>query len=97
MEIFDNITADMDVGGLTGTVEAQFTSVWDDGAYVFPSKCRVNIETREIVEIETVDSPMLELVNHLDREYVTLSNGMEIPAYTEDEYDRLEPGFYYIS
>lgn len=48
---------------------ATFTSVWD-GGYEVITNCKVNMETKEIFDIETVDIN----VDILEEEYVTINN-----------------------
>lgn len=47
--------------------EATFTSVWDGGIEI-TSNCKVNLETKEVFNIEKVDVDGLE---NLEREYIT--------------------------
>lgn len=48
--------------------DATFTSVWDGGVAV-TTNCKVNLETREVFDIEPVD---IDGVDTLDEEYVTI-------------------------
>lgn len=49
---------------------ATFTSVWD-GGYEVTTSCKVNMETKEIFDIEISDVN-IELLEILDKEYVTI-------------------------
>lgn len=60
--------------------DAKFTSVWD-GNDEITTNCKVNLETHEIVEIETVDAPQVDI---LIREYVII-DGEEFPAVRKDD------------
>lgn len=48
--------------------EATFTSVWDGGIEI-TTNCKVNLETKEVFDIEKVDVDGLEI---LEEEYVTI-------------------------
>ena len=68
---------------------ATFTSVWDDGFEV-TTNCKVNMETREVFDIEINESDDIENLNQLDGEFITL-DGIEYPVYNaEDGKDGLE-------
>ena len=78
--------------------EATFTSVWD--GYEITTSCKVNTVTREIFDIEKVDTPTdddgdeLEI---LDREYVTV-DGVEYcagSAYSETEGWNPDKDYWY--
>ena len=49
--------------------DATFTSVWD-GGYEVTTNCKVNMETKEVFDIESVDVD----VNILEKEYVTVDS-----------------------
>lgn len=54
--------------------EATFTSVWDEGSrdcQEITASCKVNMETKEVFDIETVNVDDLDL-DILSREYVTI-------------------------
>lgn len=61
---------------------AKFTSVWD-GGYEVITNCKVNMETKEIFDIETVDVD----VDILEEEYVTIN---------DKKYSVFEIDGYYI-
>lgn len=50
--------------------DAKFTSVWDDG-YEVTTNCKVNLVTKEIIDIEIADVDGLDV---LDYEYVTIDD-----------------------
>lgn len=64
-----------------------FTSVWDDG-FEITTKCKVNTEIKEIFDIEVSESNA-DMVEHLDKEYVTI-DGIDYRAVTA-EYANLYP------
>ena len=58
-------------------VKGKFTSEWDGGIKV-TTNCDINLDTKEVTNIEAVDPGT---VNDLDREYITYTeNGKEITA-----------------
>ena len=63
-------------------INATFTSVWD-GGYEISTDCRINLKTREIVEIKTVEDPDVEILNY---EYITI-NSEDFPACHKDDMD----------
>ena len=48
---------------------ATFTSVWD-GGYEVTTNCKVDMETREVFDIEMREVD--ESLEHLDNEYITI-------------------------
>lgn len=52
--------------------EAKFTSVWDDG-YEVTSDCKVDMESKEVFDIEMTNVDELDL-EILEREYITIDN-----------------------
>lgn len=75
--------------------EATFTSVWDEFSRQrqdVTARCKVNMDTKEVFDIETVnvDSLCLDI---LSREYITI-DGVEHPVSSMDEKDR-ETEFWY--
>ena len=62
-------------------IQAIFTSVWD-GGYEIKTACNVNTETKEVFNIVIAD--VGELVETLDKEYVTF-NGEDHAVYERDE------------
>lgn len=64
--------------------DALFTSVWDEGSrdcQEITASCRVNMETGEVFDIETVDCSGVDV---LDREYVTIE-GSRYPVSRKGE------------
>ena len=64
--------------------DATFVSVWDGGTKII-SSCKINTETNEVFDIESVDCD----VDILDREYIII-DGTEYDVYSEDEADANE-------
>lgn len=60
--------------------DAMFTSVWDDG-FEIHSKCKVNTETKEAFDIETIDVSDYDIDICTD-EYITLLDGKQYDVYT---------------
>ena len=63
-------------------IAAEMTSVWDGESTAITTNCKVNLETKEVFDRESVD---VEGVDSLDREYVTLPDGREFPLFEKDE------------
>lgn len=63
--------------------EARFTSVWDGESQEVSVACKVNMDTKEVFDIQTVDVTGVDV---LDREYVTI-DGEEYPVSREREDD----------
>lgn len=64
--------------------EATFTSVWDEGSrscQEITTACKVNMETDEVFDIETVD---VYGVDVLDREYITI-DGIQYSVSCKDD------------
>ena len=73
---------------------ATFTSVWDDG-YEVTTNCKVDMETREVFDIEVNDNTEdIESLNGLDREYITV-DGEEFDVLNADEYEIEDGDFWY--
>lgn len=74
---------------------ATFTSVWD-GGYEVTTNCKVNMETREVFDIEVNNSDEIEGLNILEYEYITV-DGIDYAVYNAEDYkDRLEEtSFWY--
>lgn len=71
---------------------AIFTSVWD-GGYEITTDCKVDIETREVFDIEVNDNTDdIESLNSLDREYITI-DGEEFDVSSADEVE--DGNFWY--
>lgn len=77
---------------------AEFISVWDDGHSVITSKCSVNMETKEVFDIEACDSPEIEKLDILDCEYIMIpGSDQKFPVSRKDDLDVEEDyhGFWY--
>ena len=59
---------------------ATFTSVWD-GGYEITTNCKVNMETKEVFDIEMAEGSYA--INVLDAEFVTI-DGIDYPASNDD-------------
>lgn len=59
--------------------EATFVSEWDGGTKII-SSCKINTETNEVFDIESVDCD----VDVLNKEYIII-DGTEHNVYPEDE------------
>lgn len=76
-----------DTKNIENIKEARFTSVWD-GGFEITTTCKVNMESKEIFDIEISESNT-DAVEHLDKEYVTI-DGVYYRAVTA-EYANLYP------
>lgn len=68
---------------------AIFTSVWD-GGYEVTTNCKVDMETREVFDIEMREVD--ESLNHLDNEYITI-DGEDFDVFSVDEVE--DANFWY--
>lgn len=68
---------------------ATFTSVWD-GGYEVTTNCKVDMETREVFDIEMREVD--ESLEHLDNEYVTI-DGENFDVFSVDEVE--DANFWY--
>ena len=66
--------------------EATFTSVWDDGIEI-TTKCKVNMDTKEIIEVEQYDGN-IEALDLLLEEYITI-DGVNYPALNTSDFPRI--------
>ena len=66
------------------TVPASLASVWD-GCNEISSDCRVNMDTREVFDIEVVDDDAIEDVEVLDEQHSTILDE-NFQVYEEAEY-----------
>lgn len=64
-------------------INAAFTSVWNDNIAVV-TECKVNTETREVFDIQPDDSPLIEMLNSLEREYITIDS-VDYGVYIKDD------------
>ena len=69
---------------------AEFVSIWD-GGFDVQTKCKVNLLTREVFEIQKVD--VRDEVITLDEEYI-LWNGERFPVYQKDEVEDSKSFWY---
>lgn len=73
---------------------AKFTSVWD-GGYEVTTNCKVDMETREVFDIEVNDNADdIEGLNNLDYEYITI-DGEEFDVINKDLNDVGVTDFWY--
>lgn len=68
---------------------ATFTSVWD-GGYEVTANCKVDMETREVFDIELREVD--ESLEHLDNEYITI-DGDDFDVFSIDEVE--DANFWY--
>ena len=68
---------------------ATFTSVWD-GGYEVTTNCKVDMETREVFDIEMREVD--ESLEHLDNEYITI-NEESFDVFSVDEVE--DANFWY--
>lgn len=72
---------------------AKFTSVWD-GGYEVTTDCKVNMETREVFDIEINNDDNIEELNSLNYEYITI-DGEEFDVLNKDLNDVGVTDFWY--
>lgn len=78
-------------------VPATFVSMWNDGEYRVETACKVDLDTKEVFDIETNENdPNIEAYNELDEEFIQFDGNdeeYEVQRKTEadDDYD----GFWY--
>lgn len=70
---------------------ATFTSIWN-GGYEVTTNCKVDMETREVFDIEVNDSDNIEKLNELNCEYITI-DGEEFDVFSVDEVE--DGNFWY--
>ena len=76
------------------SVSAKFVSVWDD-EFTFTSECRVVPSTKEVFDIEMLDSSDVEqTLNQRTREYIIL-NGKEYDVFQRDELGENKDHYWY--
>lgn len=68
---------------------ATFTSVWD-GGYEVTTNCKVDMETREVFDIEMREVD--ESLEHLDNEYITIDEN-NFDVFSIDEVE--DANFWY--
>lgn len=68
---------------------ATFTSVWD-GGYEVTTNCKVDMETREVFDIEMREVD--ESLEHLDNEYITIDEE-SFDVFSVDEVE--DANFWY--
>lgn len=64
---------------------AIFTSVWNGNEFEVETSCKVNMDTREVFDIEVSDADA-DMLHTLDCEYVTI-DGIEYDVVPQDEFD----------
>lgn len=75
---------------------ATFTSVWDGGRFEIETFCKVDMNSREVFDIEISDCDA-DCLNELDYEYITI-DGVDYDVVSSDEiddYDEEEEMFWY--
>lgn len=82
--------ATLDIENEEQIVPAEFVSEWDD-AYTVTTPCRVNMVSKEVTDIETVDTVGFE---QLTREYILL-NGEEHNVFQQSDLTENEDEYWY--
>ena len=67
---------------------ATYTSIWD-GGHAITTDCKVNMDTKEVFDIEPIDVD----VDILENEYVTI-DGKQYPVARKDEIEN-NNGYWY--
>lgn len=70
---------------------ATFTSVWD-GGYEVTTDCKVNMETREVFDIELAEVD--ESLDILEKEYVVIDD-VEYPVFQLSDITEEDNEFWY--
>lgn len=65
---------------------ATFTSVWDGGIEI-TTNCKVDMETKEVFDIETVEGD--ERLEHLYKEYITI-DGIDYAVLNASEFEDID-------
>ena len=76
---------------------ADFISVWDDGYATIKTKCSVNMDTKEVFDIQVNDdADDIEGLDNLDGEFICLPGSDErIEVHRRDEVEDDYDGFWY--
>lgn len=72
---------------------ATFTSVWD-GGYEVTTNCKVDMETREVFDIE-ISENTAEFIYELDYEYITIDGDDYSVHNAEDGLDGLSDNVFW--
>lgn len=78
----------------TNIVPASFTSVWDGGEFGVTTACKVDLISKETLDIEASEDTA-DLVNVLEEEYVTIF-GKSYPALNLERDEITAEGFWYV-
>ena len=70
---------------------ATFTSVWD-GGYEITTNCKVNMETKEVFDIELAEVD--ESLDILEKEYVVIDD-VEYPVFQLSDITEEDNEFWY--
>ena len=70
---------------------AKFTSVWD-GGYEITTNCKVNMETKEVFDIELAEAD--ESLDILEKEYVVIDD-VEYPVFQLSDITEEDNEFWY--
>lgn len=70
---------------------AKFTSVWD-GSYEITTNCKVNMETKEVFDIELAEVD--ESLDILEKEYVVIDD-VEYPVFQLSDITEEDNEFWY--
>lgn len=72
--------------------DANFTSIWD-GGFAITTGCKANMATKEVFDIEVSDGTA-DMVNELDKEYITI-DGKDYPVFGEEDRPEEQECFWY--
>lgn len=70
---------------MTNIQNATFTSVWDDFTEI-DSACKVNMNTREVFDIEKVNVDDYD-IDVCTEQFITMPDGNEFSVYCTDSFD----------
>lgn len=74
--------------------DAIFCSVWDGGSIAIESACKVNMDTKEVFDIEKKDVDNLD-IDVLDEEYVMI-DGEEYSVSCAEAGEERDTEYFYL-
>lgn len=74
--------------------KATYTSVWD-GEVKITTNCKVNMETKEVFDIEISDDDNIEAFDTLDSEYITI-DGINYNVVNAEEKGVAKTDYWYV-
>lgn len=75
----------------TNIVDAYYITLWDSG-FEITTHCKVNMDTKQVFDIEAVDFPTVEL---LDDEFIQFHDGREEDVYSEDDTEKPDGAYWH--